>query len=290
MNPFRLLKPFLFFGERDILNSSFYKRLVDKFGKSEADKMVNNLSSREFIQYFYGDNPQHVYNQGVKHMNQMRYIKDVEDAGGILAGSGQLASNGTVKRSGLLHDLDFDMYGDLTSRTSPVLTRLGYRSQNNNPNTILFGTGLAPRVPQKVIIGDGYVNIPQTRYGQTADMFIINQRPTKENIVNIILDAKKKFNRQKDIDDIKLFKPYSFDNPMIDPKTGIGQWNPTLFRNGIFDKDGYPIIEQVETYPNSGIFIPSVMNYNGQIKSVLVPRRKKGGKFKRLFLRNFTHA
>ena len=62
MNPFRLLKPFLFFGERDILNSSFYKRLVDKFGKSEADKMVNNLSSREFIQYFYGDNPQHVYN------------------------------------------------------------------------------------------------------------------------------------------------------------------------------------------------------------------------------------
>ena len=42
----------------------------------------------------------------------MQIIKEVENAGGLLAGSGQLAKHGTVNRNGLLHDLDFEQYPD----------------------------------------------------------------------------------------------------------------------------------------------------------------------------------
>lgn len=88
----------------------------------------------------------------------MQIIKEVENAGGLLAGSGQLAKHGTVNRNGLLHDLDFNIPGDIMTKESPLFDLPGYYS--------------APRISRrfpfigKKVMGSnskGYVNVPHIR-------------------------------------------------------------------------------------------------------------------------------
>ena len=80
----------------------------------------------------------------------MQFVKDVENAGGMLGGSGQLARNGSVVRDGLMHDVDFFVPGSMEERTSPVFDALGYSSSANpsKNNMVLFGTGYStPKRP-----------------------------------------------------------------------------------------------------------------------------------------------
>ena len=211
---------------------------------------------------------------GLKEINgSLIVLDDVENAGGLLGGSGQLARKGTVKREGLLHDLDFFVPGSMEERSSSVIDALGL-NKHNKPNLgALTPTGVKPKVWNNVrgSIEEGYINLPQERGNVTADMFIRSEMPTDKESADVILNAKRQFGRPKDLADIENFVPYSKENPIIDIATGEGQWNPTLFDRGIFTEEGYPFIQSIETYPGSGVRVPAVMNYKGQIKALSNP-------------------
>ncbi len=256
-----------------ILKSDFYNKISEQYGKELADDLAQKLTSKEFRNYLFGDNPRKAFKDADRHLKQMQFIKDVENAGGLLGGSGQLAKAGTVNREGLMHDIDFFIPGSMTDKTSPVFDALGYTTYADPAinNMTLFGTGFHRPVKPQIIMGSpekGYINMPKERYGMTADMFIREQMPSNEEATNVILSAKRLFGRPKDLADIEAFKPYSSTNPIIDISTGQGQWNPTLFDKGIFTKEGYPFVQSVETYPGSGVRVPAVMNYKGEIRSI----------------------
>jgi len=194
----------------------------------------------------------------------MQIVDEVENAGGLLSGSGQLSRHGTVHREGLLHDLDFNVPGNIETKTSPTLEQLGYFPAPRISRRFPFIGRTVMGSPSK-----GYINLPRIRKGQYLDMFIKPEMPTKDGIVDVILEGKRMFARpNKDLPDLANYKPYSAENPMIDITTGEGQWNPTLFDRGIFTEEGYPFIQTVETYPGSRITVPAMMNYKGQIKTV----------------------
>lgn len=253
-----------------ILKSDFYNKISEQYGKEFADDLAHRITSKEFRDYLFGDNPRKAFKDADRHLEQMQFIKDVENAGGLLGGSGQLARVGTINREGLLHDLDFFVPGSMESKTSPVIDALGLNKHNEPLLTVFGPTGTKPKVFNNTMgsVEKGYINLPQERGNVEADMFIRDHMPTEDEAVDIILDAKRQFGRPKDIADIEAFKPYSADNPIIDINTGRGQWNPTLWDEGLFTGEGYPFVQSVETYPGSGVRVPAVMNYKGKIRSL----------------------
>jgi hypothetical protein len=118
----------------------------------------------------------------------MKFVKEVEDTKkGILGGSGGLARSGTVKRTGLMHDLDFDIEGSMENKTSPVFDELKLfpvlRVSKRFP---FFGKTVMGSVKK------GYVNVPHVNKNLLyADMFIKDKTPTQSELVDLILDAKK---------------------------------------------------------------------------------------------------
>ena len=161
----------------------------------------------------------------------------------------------------------------MEERSSSVIDALGLNKHNKPSLGVLTPTGVKPKVWNNIrgSIEEGYINLPQERGNITADMFIRSEMPTDKESADVILNAKRQFGRPKDLADIENFVPYSKENPIIDIATGEGQWNPTLFDRGIFTEEGYPFIQSVETYPGSGVRVPAVMNYKGQIKALGTP-------------------
>lgn len=254
----------------DIIKSDFYKDLVKNYGNQQAEIIAKQISQQK--QFFSGRFPWQAVKAGERHAKQMQLIKDVETVGGKVGGSAKLSQHGTVVRKGLLHDLDFNVPGQ--GIESPIFQQAGMEPVTHIepimkspqveglPSLFTF-----KRTSLKMKQSDGSFNVPHKRDGVEADMFIKKKAPTEEEAVELVLDAKRDYNRPKDIKDLANYKPYSESNPIINTNTGQGQWNPTLFER-IFTKEGYPYVTSIETYPGSGIKVPAVMNYKGQIQMV----------------------
>jgi len=71
--------------------------------------------------------------------------------------------------------------------------------------------------------------------------------------------------RAKDVQDAKMFKRFSRDNPIVDPVTGRAQFSPPNFGDTILTEEQLPAIHNVETWPGSGEAVPMLMNTKGEM-------------------------
>lgn len=71
--------------------------------------------------------------------------------------------------------------------------------------------------------------------------------------------------RPKDVADMNMYRPFSAENPVVDPITGRAQFSPSNFGGTILTEEGLPAVHNVETYPGSGEAVPMMMNTKGEM-------------------------
>lgn len=79
----------------------------------------------------------------------------------------------------------------------------------------------------------------------------------------------------KDITDLQDYKPYSSDNPIINPITGESQYAPFYFGDDLISAEGYPNVNMIELYPGASQQVPATMNWKGNFK--VMPKGTRGG-------------
>ena len=83
--------------------------------------------------------------------------------------------------------------------------------------------------------------------------------------------------RPKDINDVANYRPFSAENKVIS-EDGTSQYAPFSFKeNSLISEEGLPILSSVETYPGSGTYIPSFMNWKGEFYPMLPPASETAG-------------
>lgn len=78
--------------------------------------------------------------------------------------------------------------------------------------------------------------------------------------------------RPKDVADMEMYRPFSAENPVVDPNTGRAQFSPSNFGDTILTDEGLPAVHNVETYPGSGEAVPMMMNTKGEMIYPFDPR------------------
>ncbi len=111
--------------------------------------------------------------------------------------------------------------------------------------------------------------------GVPVDLFLTDNKingtyisPASETLYwKDLWNKRRSVPREKDVMDIKNFKPFSSSNPVINVGENTSQFAPFNFSDQIINKEGFPVVHKVETYPGSKNFVPAVMNWKGEFKS-----------------------
>ena len=115
-------------------------------------------------------------------------------------------------------------------------------------------------VPVDIFLSDAKINqVPGSVYAPPETAFEFKRMYAEENAL------KGRPPRPKDVADFESYRPFSRENPVVDPETGRAQFSPSNFGDQILTEENLPAVSNVETYPGSGEAVPMIMNTRGQM-------------------------
>ena len=135
-------------------------------------------------------------------------------------------------------------------------------------------------VPVDIFLADTRINqVPGSVYAPPETAFEYKRMYAEENALN------GRPPRPKDVADFESYRPFSRENPVVDPETGRAQFSPSNFGDQILTEENLPAVSNVETYPGSGEAVPMIMNTKGQMvypfSDAVLRQDAKGGETNR---------
>lgn len=242
-------------------NSLWYRNLLDK--GIDPDKALTYLTTKQFEQEFLGKKTfTEVLNLNKQLKNVLNTHKAITWNGNAkLTGSPAISVEGTIKRPTIIpHDLDYYVSPSITE--SPIWTdlsrtfgKIDITTSPKVPRSLRF-LRTRPKENQFVITSmknttpDG--EIAHTVMGKLNGIpidFFFKPTMVESGLIKEVVPAKypmfykQAWKRLKDLKDIKEFKPYGTDNPILQNKSLL------RFNNTILSPEGYPNIEIIEGTP-----------------------------------------
>lgn len=248
-------------------NSEWFANLVKQFGKEPAKQVLKYLRTPEFRNYFLSNKSAYYASKQYKTYNDLKDLFKILPPDIELGGSAALSGQGTVFRPSIgFHDSDFNW-------KLPDGVKLTDVDRRNVVDFVPVNWTYNPRIHRAQRAGNPFLQKRAVFLfrDHPVDYFLrdvtMKQGPSAPDIrlthSNIILNAKKNWQRPKDLKDVSWFRRYSKRNPVINVETGENQFAPILFPGKVTSVEGYPNIGFVETYPGSGVSLPVFMNWRG---------------------------